>query len=314
MSYTSVISEAWKLFNSGRKFLLYELLFSGAFIFIINIFLFLDDILTNATNSNSINSDYAATGEIFNLLLMILFLIIGGVLTGILGVGIYKGLVGKYLNDKILGFRETFKLGIKPFFKVLVASTLGSIPVFVLIGFLVLVGLLLGIGGYASIDNTSSSPYFAGILILTLCCSVLVLLPILFVFNAFLTTVQNAVLIDNKGVFESLSYSLHFAKKHFGKLMILLVIALLLSFIESIPTFTFSFLGELLQGAVSTTSKIGELNIAKELINLFTQTLVSLFSLAFGVYFYCYWIVAYIKLKKVGETDVIAKDPVVVTT
>jgi len=311
MPYTSVISEAWKLFKDGRKFLLYELLFSGTFVFIIYLLLFLDDVFTSVANSTSINRDYAASGEIINILIMMFFFIIGGLLTGILEVGIYKGLVGKYLNDKLLGFLQTFKFGIKPFIKVFIASILASIPIFVLAGFLLLIALLLGVGSYSSVANSGSNLYLVGIVILVLCCSVLILLPILFIHNAFLTTVQNAILIDNKGIIESLSYSFHFTKKHFGKLIVLLLIALLLSFIESVPTFGFSFLGEFLQGVVPSTSSIGGINIVRELINLFTQTLISIFSLAFGVYFYCYWIVAYIKLKKIGEVEVKTAEPVV---
>ena len=310
MSYTSVISEAWKLFKGGKKFLFFELAFSGTYLVVVYVLLFLQSVFTSGASSKGIDGDYAAAGGIVVFSVMLCFALIGGFFTSILETGIYKGLAGKYLNDKLLGFSETMKLGFKPFFKLLIATILGSIPLFILSGLIVLVGLFAGVGSYASAGATSSNSSAAGIFVLVLCCSMIIIFPLFFAYSAFLTTVKNAILVDNMGISESLSYSFNFTKKHLGKFIALLLIAFLLAIVVSIPAYCLSSIGEVFQGAMSSNSRMGGINIVAELVYMFTQIIYAVFSLALGIYFSCYWIVSYVKLKKLGEPEVKPTEPV----
>jgi hypothetical protein len=312
MSYSAVISEAWKLLKNGKKYLFYELIFSGGFLVVVYALLFLQQVFTiSASSSKSIDGDYAAAGGILVFSVMLCFSLIGGFLTAVLETGIYKGFVEKYLNDKLFGFGATFKSGFKPLLKVFAATFLGTLPLYLLIGVLVIVGFVIGGATLSGSTSSSSNSTLAGLSFILICCGTLILLPISIMYSMFLTTVKNAILVDNMGVVESLSYSLKFVKKHLGKFVALFFVGVLLALVASIPAYCVGFVGGFFQGFFSASSRTGAgMNLFGELISLATQLISSIFALALAIYFNCYWIVSYVKLKKLGEPEVKPSEPV----
>ena len=311
MSYTSVISEAWKLLKNGKKYLFYELIFSGGFLVVVYVLLFIQQVFTlTANSSRSLDGDYAAAGGILVFSVMLCFSLIGGLLTAVLETGIYKGFVEKYLNDKLHGFGATFKSGFKPFLKVFAATFLGTLPLYLLLAVVVIVGFLLGGATLSGSTGSSSNSTLAGLSFIIICCGVLILLPLSILYSMFLTTVKNAILVDNMRVVESLSYSLKFVKKHLGKFIALFFVGVLLALVVSIPAYCFSFVGGFFQGALSTTSRSGGgMSLVGEAIYTLTQLVSSIFALALAIYFNCYWIVSYVKIKKLGEPEVKPSEP-----
>lgn len=298
MSYTSVISEAWKLLKDSKKLLVLELIIVGGFY-----------VITNLITSYSPNILNQYTEDLGSILIMIgscVSFIITIIVT-VFDTGIYKAIGEKLLNKKDSDFSEVFGYGFKNFLKILVASFLGSIPLFLIFVFIFVVASILGIGSLAAYNDNSTSA-LAGVGAIVICCGVLILVPILIGYGMFLTTIRNAILVDNMGTIDSISYSFNFTKKYFGKLLILTIIEFLLIIVALIPIYCFGFSGGLLLSLMNVGSGVSTARTidtpAYQLFTLFLQIVSSLYSLALTVYLYCFGIVGYLKIKKLGEEAV----------
>lgn len=333
MEYQAVITEAWKLFKSGKKYIFFTLGITVT----CTIILFLVGVLggfgvgslfgstTVTSNTAMINTGKPAPYTAYDtiapslspavIILVIVILcvsLIAGVFMWIFNTGVYKAFVEKYKSNKDMSFSEVFKQGLIYFLKIFVAQLLLSLPFIAVFGLLAIVATALGIGSYSG--TSDSAAVLGGLSFIVICCGSLLLIPLLILIAMMNTTLQNAILIDGMGIIESLSYSLKFVKKHFWKILLLMIIGILIAFVVSIPLFCVTFSLGFIEGILSmgeSAARGATVSLAGSLVNYLSQSIQTIYTLILSLYFTCYWIVAYVKLKNLGKEEVKTAEPVV---
>lgn len=320
MEYQAVITEAWKLFKSGKK---YTFIVLGiTFTYSISLFLisalgiatiFGTTTLSNSRISNSIEATKyvfednalasSSRSSAFGILILVLLCValLVTIFMWIFNTGVYKAFVEKFKSNKDMSFSEVFKEGLKYFLKVFIAQFLLALPFIAVIGLITIVATGLGIGTYSA--SSDSAAVWGSLSFIVICCGSLLLIPLLLLLAMMNMGLQNAILIDGMGILESLSYSLKFVKKHFWKILLLIIIALFVGFVASIPLICSTFILGFLEGILSmgeSAARGGAVSFAGSLVNFISQLIQSLYLLVLSLYFTCYWIVAYVKLKKLG--------------
>ena len=321
MEYQAVITEAWKLFKDGKKYTFIVLAIT--FTYTISLFLisalgiatlFGTTTLSNSRVSNSIEATKyvfednaiasSSSSSAFGILILVLLCIalFVTIFMWIFNTGVYKAFVEKFKSNKDMSFSEVFKQGLIYFLKIFIAQLLLSLPFIAVFGLLTIVATGLGIGTYSA--SSDSAAVWGSLSFIVICCGSLLLIPLLILLSMLNMSLQNAILIDGMGILESLSHSLKFVKKYFWKILLLMIIALFVGFVASIPLFCSTFILGFIEGILSmgeSAARGGSVSFAGSLVNFVSQLIQSLYLLVLSLYFTCYWIVAYVKLKKLGE-------------
>lgn len=322
MDYQSVITEAWKLFKSGKKYTFWVLgitiaytvlMFLASFIGVVTIY-GNTSVLNNSKamnaieatsyvfENNAITSNSKASTYVIYLIFLLCIALIASIIMWIIDSGVFKAFVEKYKSNKDMSFIEVFKEGLRYFLKFFIAQVLLFLPFVILFGVLTLVAIALGTWTHNS--NSDSTAILGSLGFILICCGSFLLIPLFILLSMMNLNIKNSIFIDEMGILESLSHSLKFVKKHFWKLLLLIIIAILAMFVLSSPLFCIVFSLGFLEGLLSlgeSAARGGSISIAGSLVNILSQFIQSLYLLVLSLYFYCYWIIAYVKLKKLDE-------------
>ncbi len=311
MSYTSVISEAWKLLLSGKKYAFYYLASTIGLSFLIGIFVVILVLIAGvgvglgSSSSSASQSSTALLGSI-GILGMILGCVVYFffiLLIGAIDAGVYKGYAEKYRTGEMLPFTQLVKKGFKYFIKYFFATLLVMIPMFIVIFVLSAVVSLI----VASIQNTDSVVLVSMVL---LCLSLLIFIPIYFIFVAFFISIKNAIIIEEKGLTESISYAYSLVKSNLKKFIIVLLVYLLVSMVALIPYYCLYFGSNLLQlgstptlndysGSYSSSYSSGD--FLASMVGFCMQMIASLYLFVYVMYAQAFMIVAHFKITGLNQ-------------
>jgi len=323
MSYTSVITEAWKLLKDSKKYILYY--FGSLFgltvaVSIGMVILFMIGgagvLLSSSSTSASQNPSALLGGVgIFSIILSCVLYFVFILLIGAIDSGIYKGFAVKYKTDKMISFSEIVKKGLKYFVKYLLASLIVAIPMLIVI-FVIsfLGGLLLG-----TINNTDTAMIVSFVVG---CLAILIYIPFYLIVGSYFVTLKNAIIVEDKGITEAITYSFSFVKRHFGKLIGVILVFLLLSCLLLLPYICLYFGASIFQvggslpsyssysGAEYSNSATGA-SFFMLLIGYCLQIIGSIYMLFYAMYTNAYLIVAFVKIAKLDKKeDVKISEPV----
>lgn len=319
MSYTSVITEAWKLFKDGKKYLLYYFGSIFALIVIVGIGMVLLFVIGGASAALSSSSSLTENPSaifgsigILTIFLSCLLYLVYVLLIGAIDSGVYKGYAVKYKTDNMISFSEIIKKGLKYFVKYIAASLVIVIPLIVLIVIIsFLGGLVIG-----AINNTDTAMIVS---FLISCLTFLIYIPVSLLLSAYFVTLKNAIIIDEKGIIEAITYSFSFVKRHLGKLLGVILVFILLSCLLLLPYFCLYFGASLFQVGGSFTQDINGDYSANTLGSSFFMLLIgyclqiigTIYIVIYAMYANAYMIVAYVKIAKLDKKeDVKISEPV----
>ena len=320
MSYTSVITEAWKLLKDSKKYILYY--FGSLFgltvaVSIGMVILFMIGgagvLLSSSSTSASQNPSALLGGVgIFSIILSCVLYFVFILLIGAIDSGIYKGFAVKYKTDKMISFSEIVKKGLKYFVKYLLASLIVAIPMLIVI-FVIsfLGGLLLG-----TINNTDTAMIVSFVVG---CLAILIYIPFYLIVGSYFVTLKNAIIVEDKGITEAITYSFSFVKRHLGKLIGVILVFLLLSCLLLLPYICLYFGASMLQvgGTIPSYSNGEYSNSATGasfmmvMIAYCLQIIGSIYIVFYAMYANAYMIVAFVKIAKLDKKeDVKISEPV----
>lgn len=322
MSYTSVISEAWKLLKGGKKYILYYFgsLFGLTVVVSIGmVILFMiggAGVLLSSSSTSASQNPSALLGSlgIFSIILSCVLYFVFILIIGAIDSGIYKGFAVKYKTDTMISFSEILKKGLRYFVKYLLASLIVLIPLFILI-FVIsfLGGLLLG-----TINNTDTAMIVSFVVG---CLAILIYIPIYLILGSYFITLKNAIIVEDKGITEAITYSFSFVKRHLGKLIGVLLVFLLLSCLILLPYFCLYFGASFLQVGASygsygssysnSYSNGSGASILMVMLGYCLQIIGSIYIIFYAMYANAYMIVAFVKIAKLDKKeDVKISEPV----
>jgi len=320
MSYTSVITEAWKLLKDGKKYILYyfgSIFGLTVFVSIGMVILFMvggAGVLLSSSSTSASQNPSALLGSvgIFSILLSCILYFVFILLIGAIDSGIYKGFAVKYKTDTMISFSEIVKKGLRYFVKYLLASLIVVIPLLIVI-FVIsfLGGLLLG-----TINNTDTAMIVSFIVG---CLAILIYIPFYLLVGSYFVTLKNAIIVEDKGITEAITYSFSFVKRHLGKLIGVILVFLLLSCLLLLPYICLYFGASMLQvgGTIPSYSNGEYSNSATGasfmmvMIAYCLQIIGSIYIVFYAMYANAYMIVAFVKIAKLDKKeDVKISEPV----
>jgi len=320
MSYTSVITEAWKLLKDGKKYILYyfgSIFGLTVFVSIGMVILFMvggAGVLLSSSSTSASQNPSALLGSvgIFSILLSCILYFVFILLIGAIDSGIYKGFAVKYKTDTMISFSEIVKKGLRYFVKYLLASLIVVIPLLIVI-FVIsfLGGLLLG-----TINNTDTAMIVSFIVG---CLAILIYIPFYLLVGSYFVTLKNAIIVEDKGITEAITYSFSFVKRHLGKLIGVILVFLLLSCLLLLPYICLYFGASMLQvgGSIPSYSNGEYSNSATGasfmmvMIAYCLQIIGSIYIVFYAMYANAYMIVAFVKIAKLDKKeDVKISEPV----
>lgn len=310
MSYTSVVSEAWKLLLSGKKYAFYYLASTFGISFLIGIFLVILVLIAgvgvglgSSSSSASLNStallgSVGIIGMILGCVVYLFFIL----LIGAIDAGVYKGYAEKYRTGEMLPFTQLVKKGFKYFIKYFFATLLVMIPMFIIIFVLAAVVSLL-------LTAIKSSDTAALVSIIVACLSLLISIPLYFIFVAFFISIKNAIIIEEKGITESVTYAYNLVKSNLKKFVIVLLVYLLVSMVALIPYYCLYFGSNLLQlGSTPTLNDYSGMNynyssgdFLASMVGFCMQMIASLYLFVYVMYAQAFMIVAHFKITGLNQ-------------
>lgn len=323
MSYTSVVTEAWKLLKDGKKYILYyfgSIIGLTIFVSIGMVILFMvggAGVLLSSSSTSASQNPSALLGSvgIFSLILGCVLYFVFILLIGAIDSGVYKGFAVKYKTDKMISFSEIVKKGLRYFIKYLLASLIVAIPMLIVV-FVIsfLGGLLLG-----TINNTDTAMIVSFIVG---CLAILLYIPFYLLLGSYFITLKNAIIVEDKGITEAISYSFSFVKRHLGKLIGVILVFLLLSCLILLPYICLYFGASMLQvggsipsyssysGAEYSSSATGA-SLMMVLVAYCLQIIGSIYLVFYAMYANAYMIVSFVKIAGLDKKeDVKISEPV----
>lgn len=310
MSYTSVVSEAWKLLLSGKKYAFYYLASTIGLSFLIGIFAVILALIAGVgvglgsssssanLNSTALLSSVGILGMILGCVVYLFFIL----LIGAIDAGVYKGYAEKYRTGEMLPFTQLVKKGFKYFIKYFFATLLVMIPMFIIIFVLAAVVSLL-------LTAIKSSDTAALVSIIVACLSLLISIPLYFIFVAFFMSIKNAIIIEEKGITESVTYAYNLVKSNLKKFVIVLLVYLLVSMVALIPYYCLYFGSNLLQlGSTPTLNDYSGMNynyssgdFLASMVGFCMQMIASLYLFVYVMYAQAFMIVAHFKITGLSQ-------------
>ncbi len=310
MSYTSVVTEAWKLLLSGKKYAFYYLASTIGLSFLIGIFAVILVLIAGVgvglgsssssanLNSTALLSSVGILGMILGCVVYLFFIL----LIGAIDAGVYKGYAEKYRTGEMLPFTQLVKKGFKYFIKYFFATLLVMIPMFIIIFVLAAVVSLL-------LTAIKSSDTAALVSIIVACLSLLISIPLYFIFVAFFISIKNAIIIEEKGITESVTYAYNLVKSNLKKFVIVLLVYLLVSMVALIPYYCLYFGSNLLQlGSTPTLNDYSGMNynyssgdFLASMVGFCMQMIASLYLFVYVMYAQAFMIVAHFKITGLNQ-------------